>query len=285
MRLTVAVVRPSPTMAARLANPVADAFTRCFAKRGWKVEQHSTRIEGEPDLVAGYGWRDVMADAWSRWPDRVLHVDGAFWSRSREVKLGMGGRWAPYSGREFDGRRLAAHRVKIAPSRPPGLRVLVCGMSAKAAISWGLDPEQWERDAVATLVGAGADVTYRPKPRWSEARAIDGAGFEDGSRHAINDSLARVDAVATHHSNVAVDAIAAGLPIYTEIGLAKAMSVCGIETLPGSSAHDHAERERFLHEVAWHQWTLEELAAGVWMKAPAPLSGNLAFTHSSKEIP
>lgn len=274
---TVAVVRPAPSALTKLANPVADAFTKCFAKRGWKVQQHKARIEGEPDLVAGYGWREVMADAWARWPDRVLHVDGAFWSRSREVKLAMGGRWSLVSGREYDARRLSAHRVQIAPTRLPGRRVLVCGMSAKAAISWGLKPEQWERWAVGVLLAAGAEVAYRPKPRWSEAREISGAKFEDGSRVSIGQSLGQVDAVATHHSNAAIDAVAAGLPVYVEVGAGKAMSYPRLEELPGLPGLDLETRTRFLREIAWHQWSLEELAAGAWMKPPAPLSDRPVF--------
>lgn len=229
-------------------------------------------VADEPDLVAGYGWRDVMADAWSRWPDRVLHVDGAFWSRHSHVKLALGGRWSPVNEREYDDRRLARHRIKIAPTRPPGRRVLVCGMSAKAAISWGLQPEQWERDAVARLLQAGAEVIYRPKPRWSEARAIKGAAFEDGSGKRIAESLAEVDAVATHHSNVAIDAVAAGLPVYVEVGIADALSVERLEDLVGATAHALEKRRRFLREVAHHQFTLSELAEGVWLQYPEPIT-------------
>lgn len=272
---TVAVVHPSRDAIARLAEPVAEAFTKCFAKHGWKVEHHSKPIEDEPDLVAGYGWREVMADAYSKWPDKVLHVDGAFWSRHREVKLAMGGRWSPVSReRKYDAGRMMRHPVNIAPTRRPGRRVLVCGMSAKAAISWGMEPQQWEHWAVKTLVDAGAEVTYRPK-RANEAREIAGAKLEDSSRVSIQQSLEKVDAVATHHSNVAIDAIAAGLPIYAETGIAEICSAgLMLDELVGAEALSIEERASFLHEVAWHQWTLEEIAAGVWMKPPAPLSDN-----------
>lgn len=272
----VAVVRPGATNPpARLAGPVADAFTVCFRRRGWKVEQVNAPITGTPDLVAGYGWREPMADAWARWPDRVLHVDGAFWGRNSHVKLALGGRWSPIVDRDYDDRRLRQFKVTAAPSRAPGPRVLICGMSAKAAISWGLDPEGWERQAARTLIATGAVVTYRPKPRWMEARRIDGATFEDSSRVSITDSFARVDAVATHHSNAAIDALASGLPVYAGIGLARALSVERLEHLPGAVAPDRGARQRFLCQVAWHQWTLSELSAGAWLKPPAPLSGLL----------
>lgn len=275
--MTVAVVRPAPDGIARMALPAAEAFTVCFRKRGWKVEQVSEPIVGTPDLVAGYGWREVMADAWEKWPERVLHVDGAFFGRFSHMKLALGGRWSPLSGREHDGGRLARHNVKIAPTRPPGGVVLVCGMSSKAAKSWGLLPEQWEREAADRLVAAGALVIYRPKPRWTDATRIPRAQFQDSSRKSLQTALTEVDAVATHHSNAAIDALAAGLPIYTETGIAKALSVERLEDLVGAEAPDLETRTRFMREVAWHEWTLDELASGAWLKPPAPLADHPIF--------
>lgn len=268
MMKTVAVVRAGPHKA-RLAEPVADAFTRCFEGRGWRVQRHEKPIKGEPDFVAGYGWREVMVDAYSRWPGRVLHVDGGFWGRDRYVKLAMGGRWSPLSGRDYDGGRLGKHQIIAQKSRAPGKRVLVCGMSEKAATSWGLDEQEWERWAVEVLRSVGADVIFRPKPNRG-GKKIKGAAFDEGT--SIYRSLNQVDAVATHHSNAAIDAIVAGLPIYVEVGLAEPMSVGRIEDLPGAPSHSITARSRFLREVAWHQWTLEELASGIWMKPPAPLA-------------
>ena len=200
--------------------PVTDAFERCFRDRGWQVKVATRVKDGEyPDLIAGYGWREPMRTAHERWPDRILHCDLGFWSRSEYVKLAYGGRWSPLADYEYDGARLARHGVKILPTRPPGNRVLLCGMSAKAAGTYNLKPQEWEADVIKRLRRAGAEVTYRPKPTWGGASPIHGADF-DRSR-GIEHALRETDAVVSHHSNVAVDALAAGLPIYVEVGISK----------------------------------------------------------------
>jgi hypothetical protein len=278
MKRTVAVVRPRGPDA-RLAHPTADAFTACFRRLGWNVEQVSSPIQAQPDLVAGYGWRHIMAEAWSKWPDRLLHVDGAFWNRNTHVKLALGDRWSALVDHDYDDQRLQACRVAVSASRPAGTRVLLCGMSAKASTSFGLEPEQWERAAADRLRAAGAKVLYRPKPRWCGARPISGCAFEDWSRVTVAQSFAKVDAVATHHSNAAIEAVAAGLPIYTETGIARALSVARLEDLPGAAAHDRETRVRFVRQVAWHQWTLAEISSGAWLKSPAPLADSPIFAN------
>lgn len=255
--------------------PSADAFKRCFAARGWRVKETNKHISERPDLIAGYGWRPVMREAHQRWPEIVLHCDLGFWSRDQYMKLALGDRWSPLVDRDFDDARLRCHGVKIQPSRAPGKRVLVCGMSAKAAGTWNLQPQQWEENAVKRLVKAGATVTYRPKPTWHGAREIKGAAYDRS--YSIAAALAQADAVVSHHSNAAIDALAAGLPIYVETGIARALSVPTIEAAVGAEAPDYETRAQFLRQVAFHQWSLPELAAGVWLQPPAPLSGNPLF--------
>jgi hypothetical protein len=272
---TVIVVRPAPNTpgyGASLAEPTAQAFETCFRRLGWRVRSTTEHIEDPPDLVAGYGWRPVMRTAWERWPERVLHTDLAFWGRDTHMKLALGGRWSPLADHDYGPERMAAHKVKVAPNRKPGRRILVCGMSEKAAGTFGLSAEEWERDAIRRLIAEGAErIVYRPKPSWKDAKPIHGAKYDYGSR-PIEAALADCDAVVSHHSNCAVDALATGLPIYVETGIAHSLSVSTLKDAIGATAPDRDTRERFLRQVAWHQWTLNELAAGTWLKPPAPLA-------------
>jgi hypothetical protein len=273
VRRTVIVVREPRRPVVYRAEPTSQAFTQCFAQLGWKVRLNTgDRIAEPPDLVAGWGFRDVMHDAWDRWPERVLHVDAGFWTRDQYHKLELGGRWLPATGGEFPHSRFRRHNVAVQPTREIGNVVMVCGMSAKAAISCGLRPEAWEREAIARLRAAGATVIYRPKPSWTGAARLPGAAFEQGGD--IQDSLRRVHGVASHHSNAAVDAIACGLPVYVEQGIAKPLAVAQLEQLVGAKAPDVKTRREFLAEVAYRQWSMPELAAGIWLKPPAPLAGH-----------
>lgn len=278
---TVVVVRPDipPGLAQpTFWRPVADAFEACFRGRGWTVKATQQRIATLPDLVAGYGWKEVMREAHQRWPDRVLHCDLGFWSRTTHLKLALGDRWSPLADHEYDDSRLRQHKVKIQPSRKPGNRVLVCGMSAKAAGTWKLQPQEWEAKIVKHLRRAGAEVVYRPKPSWLGARQIHGAAY-DRSHRSIDEALRTVDAVVSHHSNAAVDALAAGLPIYVETGIAQSLSVPTPVDIIGAEAPSIEARIAFLRQLAFHQWTLEELRSGVWLEPPAPLSGHPRLTQ------
>ena len=272
---TVIVVKPprsGPGAGARFAAPTADAFIRCFTARGWRVVTTTDLIEKPADLIAGYGWRPPMRTAWERWPERVLHTDLAWWGRDRYLKLALGGRWSRLSYREYDDRRLRRFGVEIQPARRPGKRVLVAGMSEKHGGTIGLGPEEWERKTVRRLALAGAVVTYRAKPSWRGAKAIPGSTFDRSP--TIEEALAKVDAVVTHHSNAAVDALAAGLPIYAETSMAEHLSVGSLEEVVGATAASLEARTLFLRQLAWHQWTAAELAAGTWLEPPAPLSGH-----------
>lgn len=257
--------------------PVADAFERCFKARGWHVKTTNKAIKDEPDLVAGYGWKEVMRGAHERWPDRVLHCDLGFWSRGTHLKLAFGGRWSPLVDREYDGSRLGQHKVRIQQTKAPGKRVLLCGMSAKAAGTWGLRLHEWEEQMAHRLKKAGATVIFRPKLSARGSRLMRAAATDES--RSIDDALARVDGVVSHHSNAGVDALAAGLPIYVETGISRPLSVAQPEDIIGAEAPNMEARTAFLRQLAWHQWTLDELAAGLWLEPPAPLSGHPGLTE------
>lgn len=274
---TVVIVSEPENHRATLSVPVAKALEVCFERLGWRVRPTTERISDQPDLVAGWGFQAVMHEAWDRWPERVLHVDAGFWSRETHNKLALGGRWSPLTGRDYDDRRFRHHAVTVALTRKPGSTILVCGMSAKAAGSWGMNPEEWERDAVSRLRSVGArEVIYRPKPTWPDARAIKGSTFDRSS--GVDQTMRRVHGVVSHHSNAAIDALAAGLPIYVEIRISRPLSVPQLEDIVGATAPDQATRQRFLNEIAYHQWTLAELSSGKWLDHPAPLADNPILT-------
>ena len=276
---TVVIVRPDVPAGApqpTFWHPVSEAFAQCFKARGWTVKSTTQRIHTPPDLVAGYGWKQVMHEAHDHWPERVLHADLGFWTRTTYLKLGLGDRWAPLADHEYDGARFEEHGISILPTRKPGKRVLVCGMSVKAAVSWGFEPQQWERKIVRQLVETGANVVYRPKPPGQFMAPLPNSEYnQSGTLTEV--MRQRVDAVVSHHSNAAIDALAEGLPIYVKRGISRSLSVPNVEDVIGAEAPSIEARTAFLHQVAYHQWTLKELAEGTWLEPPAPLSGHLVL--------
>lgn len=85
---------------------------------------------------------------------------------------------------------------------------------------------------------------------------IPGAGYD---QRPISEALGNAWAWVTHHSNSAVDALLAGVPAHCEMGAAAALSIpldqIAEPVLP-------AGRDQFLADVAWLQWSLDEMRSG-----------------------
>lgn len=100
----------------------------------------------------------------------------------------------------------------------------------------------------------GYKVVYRPKPNDKEKRPINGVGYD---QRPISEALASAKAIVTHHSNVAVEALAAGVPVHCVTGAAAAFSV------PLDRLGDRLDgREQFLADVSYLQWSLDEMRSG-----------------------
>jgi hypothetical protein len=113
----------------------------------------------------------------------------------------------------------------------------------------------WETKMAKKFQAMGFDVVYRPKPKDQSKRPIAGVGYD--TTPIVN--WDRVAAVATHHSNIALEALVAGVPVHCETGAAKNMSFHPDEI---QSAAIPAGREQFLWDCAYLQWTLDEMKSG-----------------------
>lgn len=150
--------------------------------------------------------------------------------------------------------RLQSLGVVIKPWRNGSGEVLLAGSSAKSAAQHGIAYMGWETQMAGKLQALGYRVTYRPKPGDKQARHISGCRLDTGPLEA---SLARASAVVTHHSNLAVQALAEGVPVHCVTGAAAAFSN------PLDALLDRQEgREQFLADVAWLQWNMDEIRAG-----------------------
>jgi hypothetical protein len=103
----------------------------------------------------------------------------------------------------------------------------------------------------------GRKILYRPKPKRPLEPGIDHDGIANGG---IEDVLQRVSLVVCRHSNVAVDACRAGVPVVCDDGAAASI-------YPKSLRHweqqpSYAERLDFLQRLAWWQWSPVECRDG-----------------------
>jgi hypothetical protein len=128
---------------------------------------------------------------------------------------------------------------------------VIVGLGHKSLTAYGLAPLQWEQGAAARIAKKGRPVVFRPKrvadPRLRRMPVATGA---------IEDVLRGASLVVCRHSNVAVDACIAGVPVICEDGAAVALYQHG-------PAPTQEQRLQFMRSLAWWQWKPDE-AKDAW---------------------
>lgn len=249
---------------------VAHAMEEGFRRHGLQVRCETSFAGVAGELAVAYGWRNKDAfTAYRNSGGHYLYVDMGFWHRKpagapreghHKVVLDA---WCPTTTmrRGCPEDRLSRLGVGVRPSKA-GKAIIVAGMSGKSARDHGFAPNEWETKAVKRLRGVTArPIVYRPKPSWKEARPIPGVGYSAGSA-AIADVLADAHALVTHHSNAAVDALAAGVAIYCEQGVASLLSVPDVVAVDKAQPASIEDRRQLLADIAYCQWTPAEMRSG-----------------------
>lgn len=130
--------------------------------------------------------------------------------------------------------------------------VLLVGMGRKSHRAHGLHGQAWELAALRRIQAAhpGRQVLFKPKrptdPELRGVRTVHGP---------IAEVLRGTSLVVCRHSNVAVDACIAGVPVVCEDGAAAALYG---NNVGAPVAPDTAQRLAFLQSLAWWQWKPEE---------------------------
>lgn len=205
----------------------------------------------------------------------AVYVDLGYWGR-RE-----GGRWAGFHKVTLNGRhptsyfqvrkhppdRLARFHVEPKPWRAAGSHILLAGMGDKGAWAEGFRPEEWERAALTELRKfTDRPIVYRPKPSWKTAKPIAGTLYSPHNR-PVEADLAGCWAVVTHHSNVAVDALVAGVPTFCWGGVAEPLSSKNLAEIerpyyPGRESGEN-DRAQWMADIAYTQWNIAEMRQGL----------------------
>ena len=221
---------------------------------------HRERFTGiRSDLAIAYGWvNEPIFRAYHRAGLPYVHVDLGYWDRRPHKRAREGhhriavNNWdtGPNMARGMPDDRFKASGIKLGEWNPRGDQILIAAMSAKSARVHGYRLMQWENDI---RFGLGErTVKIRAKPV--------------GKRHnvvPIENELKHTSAVFAHHSNVCVDALIAGVPFACVKGVGALLSpLVGTVDPENLPAFSEIERHRFLSDVAYAQWTPDEMRSG-----------------------
>lgn len=224
------------------------------------------------DVAVFYGLEGNLPDIMGDFAQRraAVYIDLGYWGR-RE-----GGRWSGYHKIVINARhpnayyadpvhppdRFQKFRVPIKPFARVGLEapILLAGMGDKGAYAEGFEPEAWERWAIAEIRKyTDRPIRYRPKPSWKEAKPIEGVEYSSRERE-VEQELEHCWAVVTHHSNVAVDAILAGVPAFCWGGVGRDRSCQDLSKIEDPEIP--TARDQWAADIAYTQWNIAEMRSG-----------------------
>lgn len=201
---------------------------------------------------------------------RAIYIDLGYWGRRKRTrfdgfhKVVLNDRHptAYFQNIRHPSDRFHQFRIPVKSWRKAGRHILVAGMSNKAAAEEGFQPHQWERETINELRKlTDRPIVYRPKPNWDGARPISGSLW--GKSQTLEQSLQNCHAVVAHHSNVAVDALLAGVPCICPFGIASPLSGKSLDQIEDPPTPSN--RSQWAADVAYTQWSIDEMERGdVW---------------------
>jgi len=240
------------------ARIVANAMNDGLKRHGIKtiVRDKFNGVEG--DIAVAYGWvHETVFKAYGKY----LYFDLGYWDRKPSGKPKEGlhrlsiNSWCPveYMARGMPADRLTDSGIVIS-EQSTGKNIFVAGMSEKACRTHGFAFKQWEENAMQVIRGVTKrPIVYRSKP----SKAVPGT--------PIAEELRRSSAVVAYHGGVAVDAMIEGVAVYMEKGIGTLGSMKDLREVDAATPPDMETRIAFLSDVAYCQWTPEEMRNGkVW---------------------
>lgn len=217
-------------------------------KQGWgercEIVTGAPPTDDRPFIVWGQRWLgEELIPAAMKSGRPFWHIDNGFWDSARggitgNYRLSYRG-MSPILMEKPVARRAKA--IELKPWKEGGDYVLLAYPSMTYGHCLGLDMVKWCRDTAARLAGCGYPVRHREK---------------DCPRPLERD-LAGAVALVTHSSNVAVEAVIAGVPVVVE-------PTCAAAPVGSASVHElsRPDRAQWLASLACQQFTLGEMATG-----------------------
>lgn len=218
------------------------------------------------DVAIFWGYVDVcqaIMNGYRNAGKKAIYLDLAYWHRDTHYKVAVNDRHptAYFQKVEHDSIRRKRFVGAIRPYRVRDC-ILVAGLSPKGAWAEKLEPAgSWESNAVAEIRKyTTRPIIYRPKPTWVGAPPIPDTMYSS-STVPIGVPLSQAMSVVTYHSNVGVDGLVEGAAVFSTKGVASVMGTSDLSKIedplyPG-------DREQWLNDVSYCQWSLEEMRDGV----------------------
>lgn len=249
-----------PEMAAR-----GDKMLRAMIKRAPIEVRVREEYVGDCDLLMVYGsghpvrrpWLQAHARSGRHW----IAWDLGYWKHKEDgtcrMRVTIDADHPPQWLRPEPADRWDREGIALRDDFNPDGPIIIVGQGRKSTRAQGSAPLAWEASTLREVRMAYRDrrILFRPKRR-SDPRLPVPPLLQDN----IADALRGASLVVCRHSNVAVDACIAGIPVVCFDGAASALYGADISNPRRPSPE---ERLAFLRSLAWWQWKPEE-ASEAW---------------------
>lgn len=194
---------------------------------------------------------------------KVIVLETGYVDRDRYYAAGFGGlnNRADFRNKGMPGDRWEALGVDLKPWREKGEHIVLCGQIPWDASVQHTDHLKWIHDkALELLRGTQRDIVFRGHPLYQGEYPLPESVRITRSDKPLAEDLKNARALVTFNSNSAVEAIIAGVPALVSDHGSMAWNVAEHSFLPDSPATPL--REKWAHELAYTQWTLDEFRDG-----------------------
>jgi hypothetical protein len=215
----------------------------------------------DADVLVVWGWaqQDMIAPHMASGGDVIVMEQGFLGNRLEWSSIGFNGLngRADFVNPGSPSDRFERHFAGLMkPWKQDGEYVLLMGQVPGDQALAHVDIRAWYRDAISRLADWEMPVMFRPHPLSLDTPAPDGAIGLSGDLSAALDGAA---AAVTFNSNTGVDAALAGVPVYAldEGSMARPVACHDLFMAP-----QRPDRGQWVANLAWCQWTVDEVAAG-----------------------
>lgn len=245
-----------------VVSPHMDALTRGIAQHD-DVCRFYNDVPLGCDVLAVWGWRKALWVKAAGFKGPILVVERGYIGDRIGKWTSLG--WDGLNGKArhnpvWDQSRFCTHfSDSLKPWKYGTGYALLAGQVAGDMSLVDVNIHRWYEDTAKALVEAGWEVVFRQHPVEIErGRARPDLGDKVWySTRSLEDDLAGAALVACYNSNTAVDAVMAGVPIYTADSGSMVYELSSKDFNP-----IRPPREKRLNEIANIQWQMDELASG-----------------------
>lgn len=199
-------------------------------------------------------------------------------------------------------RMQAEFGIQLRPYRTDGSHIVVIGQVPLDASLRGVDVSEWLQEtvrAIREISGRPILVRLHPSTRWRYAEKVKNAfaGRPDitvtAGERPLAEDLSGAWTCATLSSGAAVDALIEGIPPICLSPASLAYKICSRD-LADIERPKQPDREQFMRDLAYSQWSLAEMADGTAWRHIRPAverelgrvaGGKLAHADSNQLLP